>query len=123
MSIANIGTSKEQLATLGDKSFADPFNYPMPGRKDTMSLAVITAERDQTKVTCNQYVSNRNSSQNLSNQDIDGKFLTLIFAGSQPTLFGSRFSTVRKPQTNLKNDDIERSAPRSRYMASNKPDN
>ena len=55
--------------------------------------------------------------------DIDGKFSTLIFAGSQPTLFGSRFPTVRKPQTNLKNDDIERSAPRSRYVASNKPDN
>ena len=74
-------------------------------------------------MTCNRYVSNRNASQNLSNTDIDGKFLTLILTGSQPKLFGSRYSTVTKPQTNLSNNDIERSAPRSRYLHLKKPDN
>ena len=50
----------------------DPFDYPMPGRRDLMSLSVIDHNKDNFKVTTNKMTTNRNISQNLTTQDIQG---------------------------------------------------
>lgn len=50
----------------------DPFDYPMPGRRDLMSLSVIDQNKDSFKVTTNKMTTNRNISQNLTTQDIQG---------------------------------------------------
>ena len=44
----------------------DPFDYPMPGRRDLMSLSVIDHNKDNFKVTTNKMTTNRNISQNLT---------------------------------------------------------
>lgn len=51
----------------------DPFNYPMPNRKDLMSLSVINKDKDLMKTTTNKFVSNRCASLNLITKDIIGK--------------------------------------------------
>lgn len=51
----------------------DPFNFPMPNRKDLMSLSVINKDKDLMKTTTNKFVSNRSASMNLFTKDIDGK--------------------------------------------------
>ena len=104
----------------------DPFNFPMPSRKDLMSLSTINAEKDYMKTTTYKFNSIRAQSTNLSNADIFGKFPTTtdFFIGSKPKLHGSRYPTVTKPQWNLSNADIERSAPRSLHLGlSSKIDN
>lgn len=53
----------------------DPFNYPMPGRKDTMNLNSIQAEKDGMKTTTFKFSTIRSTSQNLHTQDIEGKLL------------------------------------------------
>ncbi len=40
----------------------DPFNYPMPGRKDLMSLSVIGQEKDGFKTTTKQMTTGRHFS-------------------------------------------------------------
>lgn len=50
----------------------DPFDYPMPGRKDLMSLSVINQGKDGFKTTTTKMVTNRNASTNLNTHDIDG---------------------------------------------------
>jgi len=48
----------------------DPFNYPMPGRKDTMMLSSIRAESDGMKTTTTKFMSMRGTSKNLDTGDI-----------------------------------------------------
>lgn len=105
--------------------FMDPFNFPMPSRKDLMSLSTINASKDYMKTTTNKFNSKRSQSTNLSNADIEGKYLTTDWLlGSKPKLHGSRYPTISKPQWNLSNLDIDRSQPRSLHLGlSNKPDN
>ena len=55
------------------KGKKDPFNYPMPGRKDTMCLSSIGAERDGMKTTTFKFQTVRSGSNNLNSVDIDGK--------------------------------------------------
>lgn len=50
----------------------DPFDYPMPNRKDLMSLSVIDKGRDGFKTTTNKMTTMRQTSQNLNTHDIDG---------------------------------------------------
>ena len=55
---------------------ADPYNWPMPNRKDLMSLNVITQEKDLFRVkTANYGERKRQSSQNLYTGDIESKSL------------------------------------------------
>ena len=50
----------------------DPFNYPMPSRKDLMSLSTINAS-DNLKTTTKNFITNRYTSTNLNTSDIQGK--------------------------------------------------
>lgn len=59
------------MATVTDKP--DPFNFPMPNRRDLMSLSVINADKDLMKTTTSKFSSPRFASNNLSTNDIDGK--------------------------------------------------
>ena len=52
---------------------SDPFNYPMPSRKDLMSLSTIN-QQDHAKVTTKQFTTSRYDSFNLHTKDIEGKF-------------------------------------------------
>ena len=56
--------------------FTDPFNYPMPSRKDLMSLSTIRADKDGMKTTTSKFISSRATSMNLSGNDIEGKLQT-----------------------------------------------
>lgn len=102
----------------------DPFNFPMPSRKDLMSLSTINADRDLMKTTTSKFVSNRSTSVNMTSGDIAGKLVKFeIVLGAKPKLHGSRFETLTKPQWNLSNTDIERSGPRTLHVSlNNKPD-
>ena len=53
----------------------DPFNYPMPNRKDLMSLQTIDPMKDNAKTTTKKFASGRTESNNLTTQDITGKCL------------------------------------------------
>ena len=75
----------------------DPFNFPMPGRKDLMSLSTLNAERDAMKTTTSKFYTRRGMSQNLTVSDILGKFLSslfklieIVFIGAVPKLHGNR---------------------------------
>lgn len=57
----------------------DPFNYPMPNRKDLMSLSTLSAERDAMKTTTSKFYTRRGMSQNLTVADILGKFFNIRF--------------------------------------------
>lgn len=48
----------------------DPFNYPTPNRRDLMSLSTIDPQKDLTKATTKQFVSQRHNSCNLNTSDI-----------------------------------------------------
>ena len=52
---------------------SDPFNYPMPNRKDLMSLQTIDPMKDNAKTTTKKFTSGRMESNNLHTQDISGK--------------------------------------------------
>ena len=52
---------------------ADPFNYPMPGRKDLMCLQTIDFSKDQMKTTTRKFATGRLESSNLNTADIEGK--------------------------------------------------
>jgi hypothetical protein len=54
-------------------STVDPFNYPMPGRKDLMSLSTIDPNRDAMKTTTRKFSTRRFESSNLNTGDIEGK--------------------------------------------------
>ena len=110
--------------TQNRNSFMDPFNFPMPSRKDLMSLSTINAERDLMKTTTSKFVSKRTASTNMTSNDIAGKLTKFeITLGAKPKLHGSRFETLTKPQWNLSNIDIERSGPRTLHVSlNNKPD-
>lgn len=51
----------------------DPFNYPMPQRKDLMSLSTIRAG-DGMKTTTSKFTTVRGASSNMATKDIDGKY-------------------------------------------------
>ena len=53
-------------------SLGDPFNYPMPGRKDLMSLSTIDWGKDNMKTTTRKFQTRRFESTNLNTQDITG---------------------------------------------------
>ena len=53
-------TTEVSVAT--KSHFVDPFNYPMPNRRDLMSLSTITAKADHTKVTTHKFISTRATS-------------------------------------------------------------
>lgn len=44
----------------------DPFNFPMPGRADTMNLSSINADRDGMKTTTFKFQTKRSGSSNLN---------------------------------------------------------
>ena len=48
----------------------DPFNYPMPGRRDLMSLSTINPQVDNMKTTTKKFISGRAESNNLNTSDI-----------------------------------------------------
>jgi len=50
----------------------DPFNYPFPGRKDTMNLSNITRDADGMKTSTVKFMSVRSTSHNMFTKDIDG---------------------------------------------------
>ena len=83
----------------------DPYNYPMPNRKDLMSLSNITPEKDGYLSKRNIFNTNRNVSSNLYNQDIE----CITNQDSRPKLHGS--IQVRKPEFANINHDIEGSYP------------
>ena len=56
---------------------SDPFNYPMPGRKDLMSLSTIN-QGDTAKVTTKQFTTSRYDSFNLQTKDIEGKLASVV---------------------------------------------
>ena len=66
---AAVGPSAETTQS----RFMDPFNFPMPNRKDLMSLSTIDAKKDYMKTTTSKFTSKRAASTNLSNADIEGK--------------------------------------------------
>ena len=53
-------------------SINDPFNYPMPNRRDLMSLNTIDRELDGCKTNVRQFNSIRATSSNLITDDIQG---------------------------------------------------
>ena len=50
----------------------DPFNYPMPNRKDLMSLGSLSQEKDGFKMNTRKFASERKSNNALYTQDIQG---------------------------------------------------
>ena len=54
---------------------SDPFYFPMPNRKDLMSLSTINPQKDQAKTTTKNFTSGRMESNNLNTSDIQGKSL------------------------------------------------
>jgi hypothetical protein len=56
----------------------DPFNYPMPSRKDLMSLSTIDKFKDQMKTTTRKFTSTRFESTNLNTSDIEGNITANI---------------------------------------------
>lgn len=67
----------------------DPFNYPMPNRKDLMSLQTINPGKDLAKTTTKNFVTGRLESNNLNTSDIAGKlrFSNLIRCITKATRF------------------------------------
>ena len=61
------------LGNFGGSGSNDPFNYPMPSRKDLMSLSTITPLGDNMKTTTRKFQSGRADSSNLTTGDISGK--------------------------------------------------
>ena len=59
---------------MSSKSPADPFNYPMPNRKDLMSLSTLTHNIDNVKTTTKQFKTGRFQSVNLDTADIQGNY-------------------------------------------------
>jgi len=57
-------------------SSMDPFNYPMPSRKDLMSLSTIDANKDAMKTTTRKFSTRRFESTNLNTGDIYGKHIS-----------------------------------------------
>lgn len=53
---------------------SDPFNYPMPNRKDLMSLQTINPNKDFAKTTTKSLITGRLESNNLNTSDITGNF-------------------------------------------------
>lgn len=52
----------------------DPFNFPMPNRKDLMSLQTLNPMKDTAKTTTKKFNSGRTESNNLNTSDIAGKY-------------------------------------------------
>ena len=50
----------------------------MPGRSDLMSLSTINQKNDQVKTTTSRFTTMRGASNNLTTNDIAGKFLFAI---------------------------------------------
>ena len=89
----------------------DPYNFPMPGRTETMSLSVINQKRDGERTNKNKFYSHRHHNQALETKDI---------SGAQPKLWGSKETT--KPEFQNTNWDIDRSGPRALHIGLNKPE-
>ena len=51
--------------------------FPMPSRKDLMSLSTLTAAKDNMKTSTNKFVTGRSSSINMATNDIYGKLHNL----------------------------------------------
>ncbi len=67
-----------QISAFNHTGNIDPFNYPMPGRKDLMSLSTIDFGRDNMKTTTRKFASRRFESTNLTTADIHGNVYNLI---------------------------------------------
>ena len=107
-------------------------DFPMPNRSDLMSLQTINARQDQAKVTTQKMTTLRNTSNNLTTNDIEGKSSTSsqldlkreseiitetareCFSGAGPKLHGSK--QVNKPEFTNTNWDIDRSGPRALHI-------
>ena len=74
--ISNIGLGSD--GSRGFSNVNDPFNYPMPSRADSMSLATIGGKKDNLKTTTKAFTTVRNTSNNLWTNDIEGKFHFLM---------------------------------------------
>jgi hypothetical protein len=66
-------TSQAFPAAGSPASTNDPFNYPMLGRGDCMSLSTINKMQDSSKTTTNRFATGRVYSNNLATTDIEGK--------------------------------------------------
>jgi len=64
---------KNEAARIIPNGQPDPFNFPMPGRNDCMSLTSIQAQKDGMKTTTVKFSSTRGNSMNLHTGDIEGK--------------------------------------------------
>ena len=53
----------------GNTQQVDPFNYPMPSKKDTMALSTINAS-DNMKTNTRKFHTRRFESTNLNTSDI-----------------------------------------------------
>lgn len=51
----------------------DPYNYPMPQRGDSMSLAVINQGKDGERTHTSKFNTNRHWNESLKTSDIEGK--------------------------------------------------
>jgi hypothetical protein len=58
-------------------SSGDPFNFPMPNRRDLMSLSTINPAADTAKTTTKKFQSSRMESNNLNTSDIAGTYFHL----------------------------------------------
>ncbi|CDW75394.1 UNKNOWN [Stylonychia lemnae] len=90
----------------------DPFNWPMPNRKDLMSLSSISKDKDLFRAkTAHVSQRQRSVSHNLATNDIQG---------AQPKQWVKE--TISRPEFLGQNWDIDRSCPRALHMGLNKPE-
>jgi len=70
--MSNEGWTMAMAPAAGVPNKRDPFNYPFPGRKDTMNLSNITRDADNMKTSTVKFTSTRSSSHNMFTRDIEG---------------------------------------------------
>ena len=65
--------SEERNLVRGNPTIGDPFNFPMPGKLDSMNLSTILTSKDNMKTSTVKFQTRRSESTNLSTSDIEGK--------------------------------------------------
>ena len=105
----------------------DPYNFPMPNRKDLMSLGVLDAKKDGFKMHTKDLHTGRGISNNLYTNDIEGTYIELLYIyiyiyiiGAVPKQHGSK--QTNKPTFGETNLDIDRSYPKQLHIGLYKPE-
>ena len=75
----------------------DPFNMPMQGRGDTMSLSTINQRADNVKTNTSKFTTMRGVSNNLTTNDIEGMQSPLSQREFPLSLKFDHFVTYRCP--------------------------